>query len=90
VPEQPDDRSPLARTLQRTTDATAIAFEMVVPILIGAWIDRRLGTKAIFAVLGGAIGMTAGLRSLLHMTATLRRTDSKPTDQDGNHHQSPS
>jgi F0F1-type ATP synthase assembly protein I len=89
VPEQHDDRSPLAHTMQWTADVTAIAFQMVVPILVGAWIDHRLGTKAVFAVVGGAIGMASGLRSLLRMTEPLRRGGKMPGNRHDDHPQPP-
>jgi len=45
--------------------ATSIALEMVVPGLIGLWIDRQLGTVMVFLVLGVIFGMTAGLIHLV-------------------------
>jgi F0F1-type ATP synthase assembly protein I len=75
----PDDRSMLARATEWASSAMTIAIEMVAPVLIGAWIDGRLGTKGVFAIIGGAIGVTAGIWSLLRVVEPLRRKrDSKP------------
>jgi F0F1-type ATP synthase assembly protein I len=74
----PDDRSLLARATEWTSGATTVAAEMVVPILIGAWIDKRLGLPGVFAIIGGVLGMTAGIWSLLRMVEPLR-CDRRPT-----------
>jgi F0F1-type ATP synthase assembly protein I len=51
----------------------AVAAEMAVPILLGAWIDRWLGTKSLFAILGGVFGVTVGVWSLVRMVEPIRR-----------------
>ena len=33
-----------------------IALEMVVPGLIGHWLDTKLGTRAVFLLIGFAVG----------------------------------
>lgn len=55
-----------------------IAIEMVVPILVGAWLDRRFGSKGLFSIIGGVLGMTAGIWSLLRMVEPLRRKPRHP------------
>ena len=77
----PDDRSLLARATEWAASTTTVAAEMVVPILIGAWIDGRLGTKGAFAILGGVLGVTVGTRSLLRMVEPLRRSRGERPDQ---------
>jgi hypothetical protein len=79
---QPDDRSLLARAYGLASQVTAIAAEMVAPILIGAWFDRRLGYKGLFAIIGGAIGVTTGIWSLLRMAAPPRNSRRQTPDQD--------
>jgi F0F1-type ATP synthase assembly protein I len=63
----PDDRSALSRAIELGSLVTTIAMEMVVPILLGHWIDEWLGTKAVFAILGAALGMTGGLWHLIRL-----------------------
>ena len=37
--------------------ATMVAFEMVVPAIIGVGLDRLFGTGALFAIIGVILGM---------------------------------
>ena len=78
--DQPDDRSLLARATEWATSATTVAVEMVAPILIGAWIDGWLGIRGVFAIIGGVIGVTGGIWSLLRMVEPLRRNTRHPPD----------
>ncbi len=45
----------------------AVALGMVVPGLVGHWVDTRLGTRAVFTILGFALGMTYGIWELVRM-----------------------
>ncbi len=63
--EPSDDRSPLSTALQMTSRITGVALEMVVPGLIGYWVDAKLGTRAVFLLLGVALGLLLGIRSLI-------------------------
>lgn len=65
----PDDRSPLAQALAWSSLVTTVSLEMVVPALIGYWIDRRLGTVMVFLMLGAILGMTGGIYHLVRLTA---------------------
>lgn len=78
VTETPDDRSPLARALEWASVATTVSAEMVVPLFLGYWVDQRLGTKAVFALLGGAAGLSVGIWSLIRLTKVL---ESGPRDK---------
>ena len=49
---------------------TTVSLEMVVPGVIGYWIDGQLGTKMVFLVLGVILGMTTGIIHLVRMTAS--------------------
>lgn len=69
----PDDRSRMARAAAWAADATTVAVEMVIPIVIGAWADTRLGTRGLFAVIGAAVGITMGIWTLTRMVRTLSR-----------------
>jgi hypothetical protein len=46
---------------------TTVALEMVVPGLIGFWVDSRLGTKVLFGMVGFAFGLTLGIWHLVQM-----------------------
>ena len=64
----PDDRSPLAEAVAWSSVVTTVSLEMVVPALIGYWIDRQLGTVMVFLVLGAILGMTTGILHLVRLT----------------------
>ena len=59
------DSSFHALLLQWSTRASVIAFEMVVPAVIGIGLDRLFGTVALYAILGVIFGMALGFWQLL-------------------------
>lgn len=63
-----DDRSAQARAYSRATQVMTICLEMVVPGLIGFWVDQKLGTRVVFTVLGFGVGLSGGLRHLIKMS----------------------
>ncbi len=52
-----DDRSPLAVGYGWAAQITGIGFEFVLPILVGVWLDRKLGTLILFLFAGLLLGM---------------------------------
>jgi F0F1-type ATP synthase assembly protein I len=67
----PDDRSALARAIELGSLVTTIALVMVVPIVLGYWLDRWLDTRAAFTILGAALGMAGGLWHLIRLSGEL-------------------
>lgn len=69
----------------------SIALETVVPLLLGLWLDRKLGTVLVFLVLGGALGMGLGLWHLVRLTKALRAGSSpgrnRPASRSHDDHQ---
>jgi F0F1-type ATP synthase assembly protein I len=65
-----------------TSRITTVSLEMVLPGLLGLWIDNKLGTKILFAIVGFALGMVLGLRHLLTMTRSSTKQD-EPLPGDG-------
>jgi hypothetical protein len=55
-----------------------VSLEMVLPGLVGNWVDGRLGTKILFTLLGFAAGSTAAVMHLIRMT----RADENRGDSD--------
>lgn len=49
------------------TQITTIAMEMVVPAILGWWLDQKLGTRPALVTAGGAIGLLSGLIHLLRV-----------------------
>ncbi len=66
----PDNRAPWAAAWGWASLAISVALEMVLPGLLGYWVDRQLGTLMVFLVLGLALGMTSGLIHLIRIAKT--------------------
>lgn len=67
-----DDRSALAIAWSWATRIMVIAAEMVVPGLLGYhFLDRWLGTKMLFLLLGLGLGMTGAILHLVRMTKSM-------------------
>lgn len=81
----PDRRSPLTLAMEWVSRITTISLEMVLPGLLGAWVDQRWNTLPVFLVLGVILGMTTGILHLVRLTASADRPDGserKPPDND--------
>jgi F0F1-type ATP synthase assembly protein I len=63
-----DDRAPLARAYDRATRGITVAIGMVVPGLVGYYLDDRLGTRALLTIVGFAVGVAYGVWQLLRLT----------------------
>ncbi len=81
----PDDRSAMALAMAWSSRITTVSVEMVLPAMLGYWIDQRLGTVMVFLVLGAALGLTGGIWHLIRMT-TPPSVDlpKKSTEDNGN------
>ncbi len=58
----------MARALAWVSRITTISLQMVVPAVIGYWIDRRLTTIPLFTLFGSALGMVSGMLQLVRIT----------------------
>ncbi len=61
------DTTWLAQGIQWVSKITTVGLEMVVPVIIGSWLDQRFGTQFL-TLLGIALGVPLGLWHLLKMT----------------------
>ena len=66
----PEQRSPVAVASQWASRVMAVSFEMVLPGMFGYWVDRKLGTVALFMLVGFAFGVTAAVWHLIQMTSS--------------------
>lgn len=46
---------------------TSISLELVVPVLAGYWLDRRLGTLPLCLILGAILGFVTATLSLMRL-----------------------
>jgi hypothetical protein len=63
-----DDRPPIAVASQWVSRVITVSLEMVVPGLVGLWVDCRLGTKGLFSLIGFVGGVVMAFWHLLRMT----------------------
>ena len=56
-----------AEAMKWVSVVTSVVGVMTVPTLGGIWIDKLLGTKCLFAILGAIFGFVGGMYCLLGM-----------------------
>ncbi|MCR4415844.1 MAG: AtpZ/AtpI family protein [Thermoguttaceae bacterium] len=66
------------------TQITTIAMEMVVPAILGWWLDQRFGTRPVLVTVGGAIGLLSGL---VHLLRVAKSAGNRQDPQARNGHQ---
>jgi F0F1-type ATP synthase assembly protein I len=78
----PDGRSPAAKAAEWSTRIMTISLEMVLPGLVGYWIDTKLGTWFVFMLAGFVLGFVTAIKHLLYFTrkAQQRRSDDNSTN----------
>jgi F0F1-type ATP synthase assembly protein I len=64
----PDERPPFVVAMEWASRITTISIESLLPILAGYWLDRRLGTRVLFLIIGAALGFVISLWSLIRLT----------------------
>lgn len=71
-----DDRSPVAAAFAWVSRITTIAIGMVVPGIIGFWVDHKFGTLVFFTILGCGIGVSMGVWQLVRLANPRSNTNS--------------
>jgi len=66
-PDEDNERSPFAMAMEWTSRITAISLEMVLPPLLGLWLDQRWQTRPWLLILGAILGFCTGMMSLLQL-----------------------
>jgi hypothetical protein len=69
VETPPDQRSPVVIASQWASRVMTVSIEMVLPGLIGYWIDQKLDTVFLFMLIGFTVGITAAVWHLIQMTS---------------------
>jgi len=72
----------MVRGMEWAARVTAISLEMVLPGLLGFWLDRTLGTVMVFLVLGVILGMTVGMMHLVRLAAPRAKDQAKRSASD--------
>ncbi len=63
------DPKSMARAIQAVSNITTVALEMVVPIVIGMWLDKKLDTQFL-GIVGIMLGVPLGIWHLIKLTRT--------------------
>jgi F0F1-type ATP synthase assembly protein I len=58
----------VAKAYQWASRIMVVSMEMVLPGLGGYWLDKTLGTKVLFMLVGFALGCTAASVHLIRLT----------------------
>ena len=77
-----DDRSPTAKAMSKVSEILALCLLMVIPALIGNWLDKRFSTVLLFTLLGLAFGMTGAVLQLMKLVAPKDQDHSTKSDGD--------
>lgn len=72
VGNDPDERSPIAKAAAWAARILTVALEMVLPALIGTWVDQKLGTVAVFMLIGLGLG---GFAATVHLMQMIKNID---------------
>ncbi len=78
VTKPTDDRPPLVQAMDWASRIMALALQMVVPALLGYWLDTKVGTGFAFLIMGTVIGFITGMWQLIRWSQPddRRRNDS--------------
>ena len=66
--QETDQRSSIAVGLDSASRITTLSVQMVFLGLLGYWLDRKAGTRALFTLIGFSLGMTLGMWQLIRFT----------------------
>jgi F0F1-type ATP synthase assembly protein I len=78
------NRSFIATAVNWASRVTSIALEMVVPPVLGLWIDRKLDTGFVFVSTGAILGFCAGMLSLIRLAKSATQTKTRGA-KEGDH-----
>ena len=74
-----DDRSPTAKALSKVTQITSISLMMIIPAILGYFVDQYFGTLILFTAIGLVVGVAAAVKQLIDFVA---HQDQEDSDQD--------
>jgi ATP synthase protein I len=80
-----DDRAGYAIASHWVSRIMTVSLEMVLPGMVGLWLDRRLSTPPLLTMVGFGVGMTMAIWHLLQLVkhgAGRRKTEEEPRPPD--------
>ena len=79
--EPVDDRSATAKALSKASQVTAISLMMIIPAIIGYFIDQRLRTLILFTAIGLILGMAGAIWQLVQFVKFQDQQSDSNADQ---------
>jgi F0F1-type ATP synthase assembly protein I len=76
-----DDRPPMVVAMQWVSQITTIGLEMVLPAVLGIWLDKKWGTAPWLVIVGVLLGFVTGMYHLLQI---VRSANSKSSSKINN------
>lgn len=71
-----DDRSPMAKALSKVTEITTISLMMIVPAMIGYFVDQYFDMLPLFTVIGAVFGMGGAIWQLIAFVSSQEKSKS--------------
>lgn len=78
-----DDRSPSAKALSKVTQITSISLMMIIPAIIGYFIDQRFQTLILFTTVGLVLGISSSIWQLIKFVAHQEQIESNQSENSG-------
>jgi len=66
----------MAKAMSKSSDIIAICMLMIVPGLIGYFIDQKVGTGFVFMLVGLAFGMIGAVYQLIRLVSAMENSSS--------------
>ena len=76
-PTEADDRVPLARAYAQVSIGISVVVEMVLPGIVGHVVDRWLGTRVLFTLIGFMLGLGYGVWELVALGRQIVQGDDR-------------
>lgn len=77
----PENQHPFAVAMEWVAKITTVALEMVLPGILGSWLDQKWGT-GFLALVGFGLGVSVAIWHLIVMTRIPPRTPKSGTHDD--------
>ena len=73
-----DDRAPAAKAIALVSQITTISLMMVIPAILGYFVDQWLNTVAVFTVVGLVFGVAAAVQQMIRLVKSMNKSNPKP------------
>ena len=73
MPDPTDDYPALAVAMQWVSWVTTVSLEMVVPAVVGYWLDRHFETRGALLAVGAVLGFVVGMSRLLKLASSFNQ-----------------